>query len=80
MLLPTAGIEPGPPEQQAIAQSITTLPLGPRDALELPLFDLHSRSMPFRLRAIRANSTKLSEMLKLTSGDTSKNPIEFLSA
>ena len=46
----------------------------------LPLFERHSRSMPFRLSAILASSTKVSEILKFTSGDTSKKPIAFLSA
>ena len=46
-----------------------------------PLFDLpFHRSIPFLLRAILASSTRVSEMLKFTSGDTSKNPIECFSA
>uniref|UniRef100_A0A0K2U7U2 Uncharacterized protein n=2 Tax=Lepeophtheirus salmonis TaxID=72036 RepID=A0A0K2U7U2_LEPSM len=47
---------------------------------EETLFNLHNFSIPFRLRAIRANSIKLSDMLKLTRGETSKNPMEFFSA
>ena len=47
----------------------------------LPLLDLpFQRSIPFLLRAILASSTNVSDILKLTKGDTSKNPIEFLSA
>ena len=46
----------------------------------LPLFDRHSRSMPFRMIAFLANSTNVSEILKFTSGETSKKPIAFLSA
>ena len=34
------------------------------------LLDLQSLSIPFRVNAIRASSTKLSLMLKLTRGDT----------
>ena len=49
--------------------------------LDSPLFDLpFHRSIPFLLRAILASSTRVSEMLKFTSGDTSKNPIECFSA
>ena len=36
--------------------------------------------MPFRMIAFLANSTNVSEILKFTSGETSKKPIAFLSA
>ena len=49
--------------------------------LFLPLLERpFQRSIPLRRSAILASSTNVSEMLKFTKGDTSKNPIEFLSA
>ena len=49
-------------------------------SINLPLFERHNLSMPFRLSAILANSTKVSDILKFTRGDTSKKPIAFFSA
>lgn len=46
----------------------------------IPLFDLHSLSMPLRCRAMRESSEKLSRILKSHRGDTSKNAIRFLAA
>ena len=46
----------------------------------IPLLDLHNRSIPLRFKAILASSTKVSEMLKLTRGETSMKPMEFFSA
>ena len=51
-----------------------------KKSINLPLFERHNLSMPFRLSAILANSTKVSDILKFTRGDTSKKPIAFFSA
>lgn len=41
----------------------------------LPLFDRHIRSIPFRCKAIRANSQNDSRILKSHNGDISKQDI-----
>lgn len=46
----------------------------------LPLFDRQIRSIPFRCRAIRANSQNDSRMLKSHNGEISKQAILFLDA
>lgn len=46
----------------------------------LPLLDLHSLSIPFLCNAILDNSQKLSWILKLHRGDTSKKAILCLFA
>lgn len=48
--------------------------------MNLPLFDRHIRSIPFRCNAIRANSQNDSLILKSHNGDISKHAILFLDA